>query len=362
MENKSTELQIIPAELNTAIEGTKIEHSKAEQHAMAFAPSMQEYLTYAEIIKGLNRDNPTDIDAKKARETRLKLVKVRTSAEGIKDLRKEGIRAEGDLIQALFNVVKNSCIVTETEFTEIEKHQERLEEKRQAELSAVRIELLAVLGTDTTYLPLGIMTDEQFNRLLENETLAFNARKEQAEKAEALRIETERLAEEARQAQIKKDAEERESQRLENIRLQKENEEKEALLEKERKAAKDAADKLAKENEAKLAEQNRIAAAELKKQKDAADKLAAELKTKQDAEFKEHQRLEAQAKRELQAKQDALLAPDKDKIRVFYEALKVLISEIPALESEQGKLIASIAMGDLKILQSKIIEESKKLV
>lgn len=380
MKPETTELQIIPAELNSAIEGTKIEHSKAEQHAMAFAPSMQEYLTYAEIIKGLNRDNPTDIDAKKARETRLKLVKVRTTAEGIKDLRKEGIRAEGGLIQALFNVVKNSCIVTETEFTEIEKHQERLEEKRQAELAATRIELLAVFGTDTTYLPLGIMTDDQFSRLLENETLAFNARKEQAEKAELARIETERLAEEARQAQIKKDAEEREAQRLENIRLQKENEEKEALLakerkeaqekqdalnkaaEQERKAAKDAADKLAKENEAKLAEQNRIAAAELKKQKDAADKLAAELKAKQDAEFKEHQRLEAQAKRELQAKQDALLAPDKDKIRIFYEALKVLISEMPVLESEQGKFIATMAMGDLKILQSKIIEESKKLV
>jgi predicted NUDIX family phosphoesterase len=348
---EKTELQLIPAELNTAIKDTKIEHSKAEQHALAFAPSMQEYLTYAEIIKGLNRENPTDKDAKIARENRLKLVKVRTNAEGIKDLRKEGIRAEGDLIQALFNVVKNSCLVTETEFTEIEKHQERLEEKRQADLSASRIELLAVFGTDTTYLPLGIMTDEQFSRLLENETLAFNARKAQAEKAETDRIEAERLAEEARQSQIKKDAEEREAQRLENIRLQKENEE-----------ARLAADRLAKENEAKLAEQNRIAAAELKKQKDAADKLAAELKAKQDAEFKEHQRLEAQAKRELQAKQDALLAPDKDKIRVFYEALKVLISEIPTLESEQGKFIASMAMGDLKILQSKIIEESKKLI
>lgn len=362
MKKETAELQIIPAELNTAIEGTKIEHSKAEQHALAFAPSMQEYLTYAEIIKGLNRDNPTDIDAKRARETRLKLVKVRTNAEGIKDLRKEGIRAEGDLIQALFNVVKNSCIVTETEFTEIEKHQERLEEKRQAELSASRIELLSAFGTDTTYLPLGIMTDEQFIRLLENETLAFNARKEVAEKAEALRIETERLAEEARQAQIKKDAEEREAQRLENERLKAENEAKEAQLAKEREEARIAADKLAKENEAKLAEQNRIAAEELKKQKEAADKLAAELKAKEDAEYKEHKRLEEQAKRELEAKQAALLAPDKEKIRVFYDALKVLISEIPVLESEQGKFIASMAMGDLKILQSKIIEESKKLI
>jgi len=348
-DNQTAELQIIPAELNTAIEGTKIEHSKAEQHALAFAPSMQEYLTYAEIIKGLNRDNPTDIDAKRARETRLKLVKVRTNAEGIKDLRKEGIRAEGDLIQALFNVVKNSCIVTETEFTEIEKHQERLEEKRQAELSASRIELLSVFGTDTTYLPLGVMTDEQFNRLLENETLAFNARKEAAEKAEAARIETERLAEEARQAQIKKDAEEREAQRLENIRLQKENEAKEAQLAKEREEARIAADKLAKEN----AEKQRIADAELKKQKEAADKLAAELKAKQDAEAK------AKADREAKEKA-ALTAPDKEKVRALFESIKAI--QIPEFGTDEGKAIGLLVAAALKALQADIINESKKLV
>ena len=311
-ETETTELQLLPTELGLAIKDTKIEHSKAEQHAMAFAPSMQEYLTYAEIVKGLNKTNPTDIDAKQAREARLKLVKVRTNAESIKDLRKEGIRAEGDLIQALFNVVKNSCLVTETEFTEIEKHQERLEEKRQADLSASRTELLSVFGTDTTYLPLGVMTDEQFTRLLENETLAFNARKEAAEKAEALRVETERLAEEARQAQIKKDAEEREAQRLENERLKAENEAKEVQLAQERKAALDAADKLAKENAEKLAEQARLAkiesdkqAAELKKQKDAADKLAAELKAKQEAEEKERKRFEADALANQQKEQAA---------------------------------------------------------
>lgn len=363
---KTTDIQLIPAELNTAIKDTKIEHSKAEQHALAFAPSMQEYLSYAEIIKGLNRENPTDTDAKIARENRLKLVKVRTNAEGIKDLRKEGIRAEGDLIQALFNVVKNSCLVTETEFTEIEKHQERLEEKRQADLAALRIELLAVFGTDTTYLPLGIMTDEQFTRLLENETLAFNAWKAQAEKAEADRIETERLAEEARQAQIKKDAEEREAQRLENIRLQKENEAKEAELEKERQEraaeakrlsdiadkeradTKIAADKLAKENEAKLAEQNRIAAIELQKQKDAADKLAAELKEKQDVEEKI-----------LADKKAAELAPDKDKINALYLAYKNV--ELPICDSKEADELISKVTEKVRELLMFIKTEAKNL-
>ncbi len=112
MEKKNTAVQVIPAELSPVIKDTKIELSKAEGHAMAFAPSMANYLELAETIKTLDKVNPTEIMAKQAREARLKMVRVRTAAEEIKDLRKEGIRAEGDLIQALFNVVKNSCFVT----------------------------------------------------------------------------------------------------------------------------------------------------------------------------------------------------------------------------------------------------------
>lgn len=162
MKKSETEelLIIIPDSLSPVLKDTKIELSKAQSHALAFAPSMGTYLELAEKLNGINKINPTETDAKIARENRLKMVKVRTAAEEIKDLRKEGIKAEGDLIQSLFNVVKNSCLVTENEFTEIEKHQERKESERQSELSAVRIELLATFGTDTTYLPLGIMTDD----------------------------------------------------------------------------------------------------------------------------------------------------------------------------------------------------------
>ena len=218
------ELQIIPAELSPVIQDTKIELSKAESHARAFAPSMQTYVELADKLKGLNKDNPTDADAKIARENRLKMVKVRTSAEEIKDLRKEGIKAEGDLIQALYNVVKNSCIVTETEFTEIEKFAERKEQERQLALIETRKELLAEFCTDTSYLPLGVMTDEQFDRLIENEKLAATARKEAAEKAEATRIEAERLAEEKRLADIEADRLAREEQAKENERLKAEEE------------------------------------------------------------------------------------------------------------------------------------------
>lgn len=359
MTTKNTAVQIIPAELSPVLKDTKLELSKAESHAMAFAPSMATYLELAETIKGLDKINPTEIMAKQAREARLKMVKVRTAAEEIKDLRKEGIRAEGDLIQALFNVVKNSCIVTETEFTEIEKHQERKEAERQAALCDARIELLATFGTDTTYLPLGIMTDEQFNRLLETETITFNARKKAVEEAEAKRIEDERLAEEARQAAAKKDAEEREAQRLENIRLQKENTEKEALLTKEREAAAKEAKRLADIAEAERKQRD----AELAKEREASAKLAAELQaqkdTKDKAEQEEKERIEAEEAEKLAAQKAKELAPDKDKINALYISLKDL--PLPIVSTKEADLLVTGVAEKIRELLMYIKAEAKKL-
>lgn len=348
-------LELIPAQLSPVLKDTKIEISKAEGHAMAFAPSMGQYLELAEIIKGLDKINPTEIQAKQAREARLKMVKVRTSAEEIKDLRKEGIKAEGDLIQALYNVVKNSCIVTETEFAEIEKHQERAEAKRQSDLSDIRTAQLAEFGTDTTYLPLGIMTDDQFNRLLENETLAFNARKQNAEKLEAERIESEKQAELARKEQERLQAERIEAERIEAIRVKQELARKEQELEKEREASRIETEKLAKENEAKLAEQKRLADIESKKQADIllkqkaeTEKLAKELQAKKDAEAK----LLAEQK-------SAELAPDKEKINALYKSIQSFT--IPEFSSNEAKEIGKLVQGSLSAILTLIKNESTKL-
>lgn len=225
---------VIPIELSPVLKDTKIEIGKAQQHAIAFAPSMQDYITLSAVINDLDKVNPSEMDAKRAREARLKMVKVRTGAEEIKDLRKEGIKAEGDLIQALYNVVKNSCIVTETEFSEIEKHQERVEVKRRSELADIRRVELDKFGADTSYLPLGIMGDEQYERCLESAKLAFEARKVAAEKAEADRLEQIRLAEDAEKERLRLQAERIEAERLEAIRVKEELAAKEAELVKER--------------------------------------------------------------------------------------------------------------------------------
>lgn len=392
---ENTPAVIIPVELSPVLKDTKIEINKAQGHAMAFAPAMQDYITLSAVINDLDKVNPSEMDAKRAREARLKMVKVRTGAEEIKDLRKEGIKAEGDLIQALYNVVKNSCIVSETELQEIEKHQERAEAKRQAGLADSRRELLVKYDTDTSYLPLGIMTDEQFTRLLDNESLAFTARVEAAEKVEAARIEAERLAEEAEQKRLRLQAERVEAERLEAIRVKEELAAKESELEKERKdreieqrrieaeiqaerkaahekfeaeqkrvdaeakrvaeIAKQAAEKLAKENAEKLAEQNRLAKIEsdkqaklLAEQKQANEKLQAEKLAKEN----EAAKIEAD-------KQAALIAPDKEKVNQLYKSLRDL--EIPKFQSDAGIAIAERVTTTISQLLNEIKELSKNL-
>lgn len=357
---ETTELQIIPAELNPVIQDTKIELSKAQSHARAFAPSMASYLDLAKNITGLNKDNPTETDAKIARENRLKMVKVRTAAEEIKDLRKEGIKAEGDLIQALYNVVKNSGIVTETEFAEIEKFAERKEQERQVALVESRTLLLAEFGTDVSYLPLGVMTDEQFDRLIENEKLAATARKEAAEKVEAARIESERLAEEKRLADIEADRLARVARAEENEKLRKEKAIADDLLAKEREAATKEAKRLADIAESERKKRD----AELAKEREASAKLAEELRLQKEAKDKAEQeekaRIEAEESEKIACEKAALAAPDKEKVRQLHTALKGIV--VPEFETKEGKEIGNTMREALDILIKGLVSDSKKLL
>jgi chemosensory pili system protein ChpA (sensor histidine kinase/response regulator) len=362
-------LQIEQPQFVEVINKAGIETVKAHQHAQAFAPSMAEYSTLAANLATLDKTVPEH--AKIARENRLKMVKVRTGAAGIKDARKANLLVEANLIQGLFNVVESTCKLTEADFESIEKYQEQLEADRKAKLAADRLELCLPYEIDTTYLPLAEMTDEQFERCLENGKLAFDARIAAAEKAEAYRIAAEQAAEAARIEAERLQAERIENERLEAERIKAEKEElerkfaeeqkrvdaenkrRDAELAAERKAAAELADKLAKENEAKIAEQAKIAAENLAAQKAIADKAAAELKAKQDAEAKI-------AADKLAADKAALNANDKEKVRQLHTALKAIV--VPEFTTKEGKEIGNTMREALDILIKGLVSDSKKLL
>lgn len=333
-------------ELLQVVKESKIDLTRAEAYALNYAPFMSQVHELSQPLKELEKTNPEH--AKVARKQRLAMVKVRTAAEAKKKSDKETIVIEGRLIDSLFNVVKNTSMLTESEYEEIEKYAEKVEADRIAKLKEDRIKLLEPYGTDTTYIALDQMGEEQFNTLLDREKQGYEARLAAEKKAEEDRIAAEKKAEEERLEREKKEAEERERIRIENERLKKEAEEREAQLKKEREAA-------AKEQ----AEKDRLAEIERKKQ-------AAE-QAKKDAEIaelkrKEDERISAENKAKQQAEEKeraAKLAPDKEKINALFLSIKGF--EFPEVEDDAAKKIISDVKEGFKIILDGIKSAAKEI-
>lgn len=361
MKKETQELTLVQPELQEVLNTThSVELTKAQSHASKFAPSMVKYHEIASKLKDLDKANPTPEMAKIARRARLDLVPIRTEAANIKDELKSTLLIEGNLIQSLFNVVKQTCELTESEFAEIEKHQEKLEAEAKVKLKLDREAKLLPFEVDTQFIAIADMSEEQFDALLANSKLAFETKAEQAKQAELARIEAERLAEEKRLTELKVEQQRLEAQRLENERLKAEADKREKEMAAER-------ERLTKEQ----AEKDRLAKIESDKQakiladaKAEADKLAKQIKDKEDAEKlaqeQEKARIEAEEADKLAKEKALLLAPDKEKVKVFFEKFKSL--EFPELESEAGRAMSIRVNEALQVVRALIIEDSKTLL
>lgn len=367
--------ETLPAALLKITESSGIAITEAQGIGFKFAPFMQKVNEISMQIEAIERDNPTPEDAALARRLRLNLVEnrgIKGLATVHKDLKAESL-IRGRLIDSFRNVVDQTSEMSELIAVRIENHSERMEAERQLQLSNDRKLLLEPYDTDTAWLPLGKMTDEQFGKILANEKLLFEAKKAELERLEAVRIAQEVEAERLRAEQIRLDNERKEAERLENERVKNELAEKEALLQKEREAARIQAEKLAKENAAKLAEQQRIAEVERKKQFEilAKQQEAAKVeREKQLAELAKQQEIARKAQAELQTKKDAenkvladkkaaLLAPDKEKVNQLFLAIKTL--EIPVFSTLECQAIGEYVKNNLSQLLDDIKFKAKKL-
>ncbi len=302
-------------ELEKVITDSGLQLNEAEEIKSSYLPFLIQFSEIKELSAKINTENPTELDEKIARDLRLKTVKIRTGADALKADRKRIYLIKGDLEQASFNVIKNTCLLAEAEFEKTEKARAIKEAERIAELKAQRLEILSEFTESANIYPLGEMTDESFNDLLSG----FKLQKEAKEKAEKERIEAEKLlAEQKEKERIAYEAEQ-ERIRIENEKLKKEAEAKEKELQKERELA---AKKLQEQQAKAKAEAEKLKAendAKLKAEKERADKIAAELKAKQDAELKAQKEAdEAEAKRIADEKKLSK-ATDKVKLNKWLE-------------------------------------------
>lgn len=323
-----------------------IEESKAKEIAAQFKPMLEKMESlegeFNKIVKLPIEDAETSA---KAKELRLKYVKVRTGTADIHKEQKSFYLSAGRFIDGWKNTQLFASQGIEDKLENIEKHQQRIEEQRVIDLQQSREKELALYNVENVeQLALGLMTDAIWS----NFVLGMKTNHKQKEAAE-LKAEQDRIALE------KKDAEEREAQRLENIRLKQEAEKKEAALEQERaKAAaeKIKADAVAKKIKAEAEKLREESEKKLKAEQDKAASASAKLRAKED----EEKRIAAE---KVKAEQVALAAPDKVKLVAL--AAAVLLIAIPEVKSAGAKAVIVDANTMIEKLSKFIREKSAKI-
>lgn len=340
--------KIEPNQLDEVVKNSGLAIQESEDIKKSYLPFLGQLAEVQSLATKINFKEPSDLDENIARDLRLRTVKIRTASEKLKDERKKMYLLRGNLEQASYNLIAASCKVTEEVFFNVEKAREIAEKKRKEQLRIDRSEKLSPYTEAVTMYPLGEMSEEQFNELYSGLRIAHENKLEQ-----------ERKAEEKRLADIEAERIRNEAIRIENERLKKDAEEKERLAEIERKknadilkAQQEKAEKERKELLAK-AEKERLEKERL--EKEIADKKAADEKAKKELADKLEKEKKAKAAEERKAK----LAPDKNKLLAFGQALNDVPR--PEIKSIEAAAIMAQINGLLVKLNNYIIENANKL-
>lgn len=322
----NNQLQVILDEQNIAQENAK-------QLIVAFGVPFEEAGTIlASYDKIVVKDEEDFATMAEAREKRLALKNVRTSVERKRKELKEDIVRSGRAIDSVARFVKETIQPAEDYLETQEKFAELRAAERAATKKAERLERLAELEVDPSLYNLDNMVDDQFDALVAKLQADIKAAKEAEAKAAAERAAAEE-AERKRQAEIE----------AENMRLKKEAEEREKIAAEERAKLQEEADK-------KLAIER--AAAELERKKREA--IEAEQRAKVEAEV----RKKAEAE---EAERQALLAPDKEKIVSYANALNVLRSQAPTVKSQAAQELLNSVDAAIAGFVEKILVKAKQL-
>lgn len=322
--------------------------TKAKEIEAMFAPMLQKMVELEQEFNELSKLEISKETCQKARELRLKYVKVRTGTAEIHRELKAFYLNGGRFVDGWKNAQLFASQGMEEKLSAIENHFENLERERISKLQDKRSNEL--LKYDVDYIPenLGLMPDDVWNNFLLGTKTNYENRKEAERKAEQERI-----------AKEKAKAEERERIRKENEQLKKQAEERERLAKIEaEKRAKEEAERQKKlkaerkEREERERQEREQYEAELKKEREEREKVEAELKAKREAK-------EAEIKAKAEAERKALLAPDKKKLKILAEQIQLIT--YPSVKSQEAFEIVQKVRDNQEKVAKFILEQSKNL-
>lgn len=374
--------------LAEVIKESGLDLSESEQIKQSYTSYFIEIAEIKELAKKIDFENPSELDEKIARDLRLRMVKVRTGSENVKNERKRIHMLKADVEQKAWNLIKSGCQLEEEIFLQVEKKREIAEKARQEQLKAERLEILMPLGFQyENGFNLGQMDEAMFQSLVKGLEVAKKEKEESEAKAEAEILENLRLDNLVNKRSIeiapyiqfntepsdlramseddynklltslqtakKEYDKEQEAIRLENEKLKKEAEKKEVerleLIKKQESESKKLAEQQAKEKaiaDEKLLKEREQAQAILDAERKAKEELEAQIKAKEYAEKKriadEKAKKEAEAKAKLDAEKKLAKASDKVKLTDWLNSIAPKEFDATVLKDESGKVYNEI--------------------
>lgn len=340
MNNK---LQLILDEQNVAKENAD---KLIEAFGAPFLEAGEILRTYETIV--VTNESQVDL-MKEAKQKRITLKNIRTGVEKKrKELKEDSLRT-GRAIDSVAKYVKENIEPAEKYLELQERFAEIKKAERDAKIKSDRIEKLMQFTDNISMYNIDHIEDETFETLLSKVKKEYDD-KIAAEKAESDRIEKERLAKEADDKRI----------REENEKLRQEAEKREAEIELQRKAEAEAEAKREAERQKETARLAKIESdhqAELEVERAKSKAIEDERLAKELTERQAKEKAEAEAK---QAEMNALLAPDKDKLLNFSNALETIrTTKLPAVKTKQAQDVVNL-IDEMFIKMKNIIDTKAK--
>lgn len=345
---------LAPNPIASILTANSISEDKALALIGTFAPF---FAQAAELVAEAESIAVTDAGQKdqiaKARDLRLRVKRLRTTAESARKALKEESLRFGKAIDGSNGLLLEHILPVEAKLTEAEQFVERAEAARKDRLSRERGEVLRPYDSVRFAQPafatvLGDMSQPEFDRLLDDAKLAHDAR-ERREREEA----------EARAVKEAADKAERDRLAADNARLQAERAETDRIATLERELA---------DAERREAEQKARAEREAAEAKLAAERAAHEMVLRKEREAREQLERDAAAQREArekaereaaEAKVRAEQAPDADKMDALAASLAAV--QMPECTSRNARLAVGLIASDIEKLAEKCRQHALRL-
>lgn len=305
MQNLALSNELIGGEL----EG--LSPSKADQLKAIYYPMIEAVQGFEKSVNELMSEEHSEEKARKAKVLRLDIAKMRIKADKARKELKQQSLLEGRAIDGTCNTFKNAVVPMEEALKEVENYEERQEQERVQNLQAEREAELVKCGVKVEAhhkAIFGNMSQDAWDNFINGAKLNREAVKQAELKAAQDKKEAER-----------KQAEEHELMKKENERLKVESQ------------------KLEAERQKREAEQEKFNAEQrervykLNKERAEVERLEKQI---QKDKLQQQQAREAQERQVLEAKRKRALAPDKEKLIYFADALE---KKKDTLESKEGR-------------------------